>query len=72
MAQSQNNSSQAKFGQILYFFFSIWIIFFFPWLFKFQGEGHATDIIEFDFYKAFDKITILFKIINSMTGFQRK
>ena len=72
MVQSQNNSSQAKFGQILSFFFSVWIIFFSPWLIKFQDEGHATDIIEFDFYKAFDKITILFKIVNSMTGFQRK
>lgn len=67
MVQSQNNSSQAKFGQILSFFFSVWIIFFSPWPIKFQGEGYATDIIEFDFYKAFDKITV-----NSMTGFQRK
>ena len=72
MAQSQNNSSQAKFGQILYFFFFHLNYFFSPWLFKFQGEGHATDIIEFDFYKAFDKTTILFKIVNSMTGFQSK
>lgn len=63
MFQSKNNLSQARFGQILSFSSPFELLFFFPpWVTKFQDKGHATDIIEFDFYKAFDKILYNLKL----------